>query len=141
MAILGKESLDSVLVLFGAAKARAVSVGLNWRLTPEELVYILQDARVRLLFVDAESASLVPRLLERLKAPLRVVSMGRGHTGPESFSGWCEGADSTPPPFTYDAEEVVVHTPRTRSGNRCCGWGCRRPSPPPRSSRTCRCCW
>jgi len=108
VAMLGKESLDSVLALFGAAKARAVFVGLNWRLTPEELAYILQDSEARLLFVDAESAALVPRLLERLQRPPRVVVVGTGDTGPDTFSGWCAGAAETPLPHSYDAEEVVV---------------------------------
>jgi acyl-CoA synthetase (AMP-forming)/AMP-acid ligase II len=108
VAILGKESLDSVLVLFGAAKAHAVSVGLNWRLTPEELAYILQDSGARLLFVDEESAGLVPRLLEQLQAPLRVIVLGTSGTRAGAFSTWCAGAAETPPTAAYDAEEVVV---------------------------------
>ncbi len=108
VAMLGKESLDSLLVLFGTAKARAVYVGLNWRLSPEELAYILQDAGARVLFVDEESAPLVPRVLERLPSPPRVIWAGAGDARAESFSRWCADAESTPLPAAYDAEEVVV---------------------------------
>jgi acyl-CoA synthetase (AMP-forming)/AMP-acid ligase II len=108
VAMLGRESLDSIVVLFGAAKARAVYVGLNWRLTPEELAFMLVDSEARLLFVDEESARLVPRLLERLPAPPRVIIVGASESGPEGLSRWCEGATDTPPAIGEDSEEVVV---------------------------------
>ncbi|SEL85764.1 long-chain acyl-CoA synthetase [Stigmatella aurantiaca] len=108
VAVLGRESLDSLVLLFGVAKARAVYVGLNWRLAPEELAYILEDSGAQLLFVDEESAALVPRVFEKMRGPLPVVRVGAPLSAPGAFAHWCEGAAPTPLDMAYDPEEVVV---------------------------------
>ncbi len=41
-------------LLFGAAKANAVMVSVNWRLAPPEVVQIVNDAEAEILFVGAE---------------------------------------------------------------------------------------
>ena len=41
-------------VLLGAFKARAVIVGVNWRLAPPEIAYVLNDAGCEVLFVGKE---------------------------------------------------------------------------------------
>ena len=51
---LGKNSDRYFELLFGAAKAEAVLVGVNWRLAPPEIEYILNDASCGTVFVGAE---------------------------------------------------------------------------------------
>jgi acyl-CoA synthetase (AMP-forming)/AMP-acid ligase II len=41
-------------VLLGAFKARAVIVGVNWRLAPPEVAYVLNDAACEILFVGKD---------------------------------------------------------------------------------------
>lgn len=56
VAILGKNSVAHATMLYGAAKADAVSVVLNWRLQVQELAYILNDSGATVLFYDEEFA-------------------------------------------------------------------------------------
>src|SRR3712207_7937839 len=48
-AVLSKNSLEYLLVYFGASKAGVVLVPLNYRLAPPEWTYILNDAGPRVL--------------------------------------------------------------------------------------------
>ena len=56
-------------VLFGAAKINAVTVGVNWRLAPAEMAYIVNDARAKAVVVGPE---FVPHL-EKIEADLETV--------------------------------------------------------------------
>ena len=51
---LGKNSDRYFEVLLGAFKARAVIVGVNWRLAPPEIAYVLNDAGCEVIFVGRE---------------------------------------------------------------------------------------
>src|ERR1700734_1360474 len=50
-AYLGRNSVTWLQLLFAAAKSRAIMVSLNWRLTPSEMVDILNDSGSRMLVV------------------------------------------------------------------------------------------
>jgi len=54
VAYLGRNSDLFLPVLMGAIRAKTVVVPLNWRLTPAELAFQLQDSQSRLLFYDNE---------------------------------------------------------------------------------------
>jgi len=51
VAHLDKSSDIFFELLFGAAKANAVMVSVNWRLAPPEMLHILNDAQAEILFV------------------------------------------------------------------------------------------
>jgi len=55
-------------VFYGGVKARAVAVGVNWRLSCDEAAYILGDSETRLLFTD--SATLALAKAAAAKCPL-----------------------------------------------------------------------
>ena len=59
VAVLARNNAEFFEVAFGVAKIGAVTVGLNWRLSPPELAAVLADAEPGLLLVDEESAELV----------------------------------------------------------------------------------
>jgi long-chain acyl-CoA synthetase len=54
IAYLGKNSAAYFALLFGAARAGAVIVPVNWRLAPAEIAYIVADAEAPILFVGEE---------------------------------------------------------------------------------------
>ena len=60
IAVLAKNSACFVAILFATAKAGAVLVPLNWRLSPGEIDYILGDAKPALLVLEQELEQLVP---------------------------------------------------------------------------------
>jgi acyl-CoA synthetase (AMP-forming)/AMP-acid ligase II len=57
VAILDKNSDDYVELLFAVAKAGAVAVPVNWRLTPPEVAAVVNDADPAVLVVHPEFAS------------------------------------------------------------------------------------
>lgn len=50
--ILMKNSVEYVFAMLAIARAGGIAVRLNWRLTPHELKFILNDSGTSLLFVD-----------------------------------------------------------------------------------------
>jgi fatty-acyl-CoA synthase len=59
VAYLGRESEHYYLTILACAKAGAVIVPVNWRLTATEVEHILRDSGAELLFVDEEFAATV----------------------------------------------------------------------------------
>ncbi len=62
LAVLCHNDPAFFVLLFAAARARLVLVPLNWRLTPAELVPILDDCSPKLLICDAAHADLAESL-------------------------------------------------------------------------------
>lgn len=52
VAILARNSLAYVELLYGSARAGAAFTPVNWRLAPPEIAFILDDSRPAVLFVD-----------------------------------------------------------------------------------------
>lgn len=60
IAVLSKNNAEFVFLLFAIAKAGAVLVPLNWRLSPTEINYIVGDAAPSAIFVERGLEKLVP---------------------------------------------------------------------------------
>src|SRR5262245_65178182 len=69
VAFLDKNGPEYFEVLFGGGKINAVNVAVNWRLTPAEMEYIINDAEAKVLFVGLE---FFPHL-EAIEAKLHTV--------------------------------------------------------------------
>jgi len=65
VAHLGRNRAGYPPLLYGASKARATLVGLNWRLTAAELAPLLADSRPTVLVVDDEFAATAHEAIER----------------------------------------------------------------------------
>lgn len=78
VAFLDRNSDQYFEILFGAAKANAVPVAVNWRLAPPEITYILNDARARVLFVGPDFAPVIAGVRDALEHVRRIVVMGPG---------------------------------------------------------------
>lgn len=65
IAVLAMNRGEVLEALFAAAKLTAILVPLNYRLTPPELQYILEDAEPRVLLYEAEFQGLAGRLRAR----------------------------------------------------------------------------
>ncbi|MFD5778908.1 long-chain-fatty-acid--CoA ligase [Streptomyces sp. NPDC126933] len=88
VAYLGKESESYYDVLFGCAKAGAVLVPINWRLTAAEIRHILSDSTAQLIFVEQEFLATVQHITGPLPA-LRHTVVLDGPGGPGAgFERW-----------------------------------------------------
>ncbi|MBW8486137.1 long-chain-fatty-acid--CoA ligase [Actinomadura sp. PM05-2] len=96
VAYVGKNAPEFFDLLFGAAKLGAVTAPVNWRLTPAEIVAVVEDAGAALTVVDAEFAGLAAAL------PGQVVLTG------DDYENWLAGHPAEDPGFVGAPDDIVV---------------------------------
>ncbi len=62
VAFLAKNSDYFFEFLYGTLKSRTVAVGVNWRLAPPEVAFIVNDSKSEVLFVGSEFFGLVEQI-------------------------------------------------------------------------------
>lgn len=102
VAILSKNSLDNLLVFLGCARAGVVPVGINYRLTADEVGFIAEDAEVKLLFIDGEFAPLVGSFL----AGIEQVSIVGELSTATALENWL-GDATQPEPIVISGDDVL----------------------------------
>ncbi|HEX4729880.1 MAG TPA: long-chain fatty acid--CoA ligase [Solirubrobacterales bacterium] len=71
-----KNRVEFIEMLFGTARAGAIFVPLNFRLSSEEIAYALSDSGAEIVVVQADTAAAVAAALELLEGePPRVISV------------------------------------------------------------------
>ena len=76
VAFLDKNGPEYFEVLYGAAKVNAVTVGVNWRLAPAELAFVIDDCEARVLVVGPELAAVADELRPQLPRLEQVIVIG-----------------------------------------------------------------
>jgi acyl-CoA synthetase (AMP-forming)/AMP-acid ligase II len=66
--VVGKNSLEFFLLYGAAAGLGAIVLPINWRLSPEEVVFNLNDCQPKALFVGQEQAQLINDVKTRLES-------------------------------------------------------------------------
>jgi long-chain acyl-CoA synthetase len=87
VAFVDKNGPEYFEVLFGGGKANVVNVAVNWRLTPAEMAYVINDAGARLLFVGPDFLGHLDEMESVLKTVEKIIVMG-GHPRHESYETW-----------------------------------------------------
>jgi fatty-acyl-CoA synthase len=107
IAVYGKNSTALALAIFGASRADAIVVVLNWRLQVDELAYLLDHSGARALFYDAAFAPAVDALRARCRLDL-LVCHGDATRDPD-FDAIIETPDLPPcPPTTRRGGDTAV---------------------------------
>ena len=75
IAVLDKNGLGSLDVLFAGAKLNAVTVAVNWRLAPPEMADIVNDSGAKVLFIGSEFAGQLDAFEDRLTAGVTIVAL------------------------------------------------------------------
>lgn len=88
VAFLGMESAHYYEIAFACAKAGAVLVPVNWRLTAGEVGHQLRDSGARLLFVEEEYHATAVRIAEELPDLRHVVGMDAGGRRAAGYLTW-----------------------------------------------------
>ncbi|HUC05701.1 MAG TPA: long-chain-fatty-acid--CoA ligase [Acidimicrobiales bacterium] len=73
VAILDRNGLAYFDVLFGGALLGAVNVAVNWRLAPNEMAAIIDDAMARILFVHVDYLPMLEQMDSSLPSVERIV--------------------------------------------------------------------
>ncbi len=97
VAYLGKNTDRYFELLCACAKARAVLTPVNWRLAGPEIVYILNDARAKALFVTHEFLDSTDALRPDLPLVALYVSVERDATGWTSYETLRDAQSETDP--------------------------------------------
>jgi len=112
---LGKNCDRYFEVLLGAFKARAVVVGVNWRLAPPEIAYVLNDAGCEVLFVGQEYHAIVEKILPDCPKLRTVIAMDGGHASWPAFESWRDAQSDSDPmlPVAPDDDVIQLYTSGT----------------------------
>ena len=108
VAFLAKDSDHLFEAIFGTAKAGGVVMGINWRLAPGEIRYILNDGGAEVLLVGREFFPKVQAILGELESVRTVVALDGGHPEWPAFDGWRDAHEPVDPALPADPEDVVV---------------------------------
>lgn len=101
IAYLGRNSIEYFEMLLGVAKARAVTVPLNWRLAVPELVRLIEDAEPRLVLATAEFAATAAQAAGNVS---RLIIGGAR----DSFKSWRNSHPDTDPLRSPSWDEGVL---------------------------------
>ncbi len=108
IAYLGKGTDEFFELLFGAAKAGAVVVPVQWRLALPEVEQVLHDAQPQFLFVGADQHDKVARLRALLGPAVPVVTMESGVPQTTRYADWRDAEARVDPRVDVDPAAVAL---------------------------------
>jgi long-chain acyl-CoA synthetase len=108
VAHLDKSSDIFFELLFGAAKANAVMVSVNWRLAPPEVLHILNDAQAEILFVGEEFFPVIEKIHDELETVAKIVAFGGRHGTWKSFAEWRDRQSAADPHLPVRSADTAV---------------------------------
>ncbi len=108
VAFLDKNSDSYFELLFGAAKANAAMVALNWRLAPQEIAYIINDSAAAILFVGEEYFPHVEAVRDQLTFVRKIIALNGTRDGWEPYESWRDGQSDIDPMVPADGEDVAM---------------------------------
>lgn len=117
VAILSESRPEYLDCYYGVTRAGMVLAMLNFRLSPAELVRIINDASPTVLVVEPEYLETIRALRNELTSLRRVLVLGKAelHPGEMSFEALLAAADENPPTYRPDPDDVawLVYTSGT----------------------------
>jgi acyl-CoA synthetase (AMP-forming)/AMP-acid ligase II len=112
IAVLDKNSPTVVEVLIGSAKAGLVTVPLNWRLSPAELLAVLLDCQATVLIASDEFGAHLAAVTTELPE-LQIVAVPSSGTSSApgigiDYEGWIAAHEPIDPGHRGDADDPVL---------------------------------
>ncbi|MBI4853755.1 MAG: long-chain-fatty-acid--CoA ligase [Acidobacteria bacterium] len=108
ISILSKNSIEYLLFYYAAAKAGVVPVPLNFRLSPKEWVYIINDAEVKLLLTSAFYQEAIENIKGELATVTQYIAIGSTEKqGWGDYHSWIENEPITPPSLVITDDQDV----------------------------------
>jgi fatty-acyl-CoA synthase len=115
VAHLGKNSIAYFEVAIGASKAGAIACPVNWRLSPSEVTYILNDSEASVLFVGREFVALAAKIAPEITAAKHIIALEPNDQIARHYDAWLAEQSEADPALasTYDDEALQVYTSGT----------------------------
>ena len=108
VAVMAKNSDWYYELLIACGKADMVTVGINWRLAPPEVAFILNDAEAPILFLDAEFVPLFEAIKNQLSWVAKVIIMAGEDSNYPGFKAWRNTHAKLDPDIDVDPGNVAV---------------------------------
>ena len=108
VAFLGKNSDQFFEFLYGTIKSNTVTVGINWRLAPPEVAYIINDSQSEVLLVGPEFFGLVEEIKNDIPTVKKIIAVGGHHEEWEEYTNWRDSHDDSDPMLPSNGEDDVI---------------------------------
>jgi acyl-CoA synthetase (AMP-forming)/AMP-acid ligase II len=108
VAVLAKNNPAFFELWFGAAKANAVLVPVNFRLAPPEIAYVVNDAQAELLFVGADFHPAVAKIAHELKTVRAIIAIDGNHPDWVEYSAWLAQASPEDPDLPIHPGDCAI---------------------------------
>jgi acyl-CoA synthetase (AMP-forming)/AMP-acid ligase II len=108
IAFLGKNTTRYFEILFGASKAGAALLPLNWRLAAPEIEEILLDSTPEVLIADREYVDLAVQLAGSGGMRLRIIGFDSAHRGGAELDILMESASASDPAIEVDPWRTAI---------------------------------
>tara|TARA_Y100000816_G_scaffold284796_1_gene263597 strand:+ start:34723 stop:36288 length:1566 start_codon:yes stop_codon:yes gene_type:complete len=95
IAYYGKNSDYFFEFLIGTLKSNTVAVGVNWRLAPPEVSYVLNDSKSEVLFVGKEFYPVIDEILKDSPNIKKVIAVDGEHAEYEEYLSWRNSQSSS----------------------------------------------
>jgi acyl-CoA synthetase (AMP-forming)/AMP-acid ligase II len=93
-------------IYYAASKLGAVTVPLNFRLAPEELVYVINHSDAELLFVDHNTLEIAKQILPQLENVRERIYFAAGEEGWLGYEEFIEGSSDAEPAVEVDEDDL-----------------------------------
>jgi acyl-CoA synthetase (AMP-forming)/AMP-acid ligase II len=112
-AILSKNSIEYI-ELYGAAEtAGYIAVAINYRLSADEMAYIVNDSAPKVLFFEEEFAQIVGEFRAKVPDTVSFVCIGRAPDWSSSYDELAAGDGPLPPDARDDDLVYLIYTSGT----------------------------
>jgi acyl-CoA synthetase (AMP-forming)/AMP-acid ligase II len=128
IAVLSRNSVEFGEVMAATHLSGIIMATVNFRLSPGEMLDVLQRVSPSMVFCSDEFASVITELVPRLpSAPLLVSIGGSGRAGMVGFEEFVAGGDGGQLPFAARPDDVacLLFTSGTTGASKCCVLGQR----------------
>lgn len=108
VAYMGKNSDLYFEMLAGALRAKTVLVGVNWRLAPPEVAYVLKDSRTEILFVTDDFYDLIDEIKDDCPDLRLIIAMDGGHNAWPRYEDWSARFEAVDPKLPHQPDDDVL---------------------------------
>lgn len=106
VAFVEKNGVEYFEFAFAAAKLDAINVGVNWRLAPSEMAFVLTNAEARVVVVGPEFVGHIEAIESELPPGTTIVAIG-GHDRFVSYESFIGAQPATDPQAPVDPDDVA----------------------------------
>ncbi len=106
VAFLDKNSIEYFDVFLGAAKLNAVTVAVNWRLAPPEVLYIVNDSQATVLVVGQDFVPVLDAIADQF-THVKIILVIGGHAQHPNFSTWRDSQPAVDPGVIGTGQDVA----------------------------------